>query len=120
MIMYTEPFFKFFIICFHEAQIIVGRGYTTFYLPLLKLACILLKIEIYNAGPSTRGRDPFLNFFLQKVRFVLFLLLFFRRFTIISDLDFDFERVLKLQQLLYFHPRTQALCKSSETIDDMK
>ena len=37
-----------------------------------------------------------------------------------SDLDFDFERVLKLQQLLYFHSRTQAICKSSETLDNMK
>ena len=53
--------------------------------------------------------------------FAVFLLLFFlRRCTIISDLDFVFERVLKLKQLLYFHPRTHALCKSSETIDDMK
>ena len=42
---------------------------------------------------------------------------FFRRCTIISDLDFDFKRV---QQLFHFHPKTQALCKSSETIDDMK
>ena len=48
------------------------------------------------------------------------MLLFFRRCTIISELHFDFERVLKLQQLLYFHPRTHAHCKSSETIDDMK
>ena len=38
----------------------------------------------------------------------------------ISDLDFDFERVLKLQKLLCFHPRAYARCKSSETIDDMK
>ena len=43
-----------------------------------------------------------------------------RRYTIISDLDYDFERALKLQELLFFHPRTQALSKSSETIDDMK
>ena len=63
---------------------------------------------------------PSLNFLLQKVHFVLFLLFFPRRYTIFSDLDFDFERVLKLQQLLSFHPRTQALCKSSETIDNMK
>ena len=40
--------------------------------------------------------------------------------SIISDLDYDFERVLKFQQLLFFHPRTQAFCKSSESIDDMK
>ena len=32
----------------------------------------------------------------------------------------ELERVLKLQQLLCFHPRTHALCKSSETVDDMK
>ena len=31
-----------------------------------------------------------------------------RRCNIILDLVFDFERVLKLQQLLYFHRRTQA------------
>ena len=27
---------------------------------------------------------------------------------------------VKLQQLLYFHPRTKAFCNSSETVDDMK
>ena len=37
-----------------------------------------------------------------------------------SRLDFDFKHVLKLQQLLYFHSRTQTLYKSSGTIDDMK
>ena len=42
------------------------------------------------------------------------------RCTIISEFGFDFERVFKLQQLPYFYSRTQALCKSSETIDDMK
>ena len=36
-----DPFLKFFIIYFREAQIIVGRKCTTFY---LKLACILLKV----------------------------------------------------------------------------
>ena len=81
---------------------------------------MLFKIEIYNAGRRHGGGTPPSIFFLQKVHFVVFLLLFFWRFTIISNIDFDFERVLKLQQLLYFHLRTQALCKSSETIDDMK
>ena len=83
----------------------VGRKYATFYLLLLRLACILLQIEVYDAGSPTRERDP---------------LPLLRRCTIVSDLHFDFECVLKLQQLLFFHPRTQALCKSSETIDDMK
>ena len=91
----------------------VGRNYTTFYLPLLKLACILLKIEIYNVGSWIGGRDPLPQFFSTKSSFCTFLTTFFsRRCTIISDLDFDFERVLKLQQLLFFHPRTQALSKS--------
>ena len=94
-----------------------GIKYTAFYLSQLKLACILLKIEVYNAGPSTRGRDPLSQFFSAKSSFCSF---FARRCTIISDLDFDFERVLKLQQLLYFHSRTQAICKSSETLDNMK
>ena len=99
----------------------VGKKYTTFYLPLLKLACILLKVEVYNAGLSTLGRDPFPQFFSTKSSFCSFFATFFpRRRTIISDLDFHFERVLKLQQLLYFQTRTQALWKSSETIDDMK
>ena len=99
----------------------VGREYTTFYLPLLKLTYILLKVEVYNAGLSTRGGTPTLNFFDKKFGFFWFFCYFFsRKCTIISDLGFDFERVLKLQQLLYFHSRTQALCKLSETIDDMK
>ena len=85
----------------------VRRRHITFYLPLLKLSCILLKIEFYKARPTTRGRDPFNQFLSTKILF-FFLLFFSRRSTIISDLDFDFERVLKLQQLLYFHPRTQA------------
>ena len=50
--------------------------YTTFYLPLLKLACILLKIKVYNAGSWTRGRDPSLNFFSTKSFFFLLLLFF--------------------------------------------
>ena len=80
----------------------VGRKYTTFYLTLLKLAFILLKIEVYNAGPSTQGRDPLHKLFSTKRLFCSFFATFFpRRCTIISDLDFDFERVLKLQQLLY-------------------
>ena len=83
----------------------VGRVYTTFYCLLLNLPCILVKIEVYNAGPKTQGRDFLPNLFLQKVHFVLFFYLFFQRCTVISDLGFDFVRVLKLQ---YFHPRTQA------------
>ena len=99
----------------------VGRKYTTFYLPLLKLAYILSEIEVYNAGSSAWGRDPLPQFFSTKCSFCYFFATFvFWRYTIISDLDFYFERVLKLQQLPYSHPRTQALCKSSETIDDMK
>ena len=49
--------------------------YTKFYFPLLKLACLLLKIEVYKVGPSTQGRDPSLNIFPQKVHFALFLVL---------------------------------------------
>ena len=61
----------------------------------------------------------------SKVHFVFFVATFFATFlnffaTIISDLDFDFEHVLKLLHLLYFHPRTQALSKLSEIVDDMK
>ena len=96
------------------------RKYTTFYLPLLKLACILLKNTIYNARSSTQGRDP-LPLFSTKGSFCYFFATFFpRRCAINLDLDFVFEHFLKLQQLLYFHPRTQAFCKSSKTIDDMK
>ena len=68
----TGPVFFNYYFC--EAQIMVGRVYTTFYLPLLKIASILLKNEVYA----------------------------------ILDIDFDFKRVLKPQQLLYFHPKTQA------------
>ena len=36
----------------------VGRTYTTFYFPLLKSTCVLLKIEVYNAGSLNSERDP--------------------------------------------------------------
>ena len=68
-------------------------------------------MKFYNTGSSTRC-PPSIFFF--------FCYFFPRRCTIILDLDYDFERFLKLQQLLFFHPRTQALSKSSGTIDDMK
>ena len=103
----TGPVFFNYYFC--EAQIMVGRVYTTFYLPLLKIASILLKNEVYNAGLITLGKDPpppFFFFFLQKVHSVFFFLLFFRKRAIL-DLDFDFKPVLKPQQLLYFHPKTQ-------------
>ena len=99
----------------------VGKKYTTFYLPWLILACILLKIEVYNAVQMTLGRNPLQIFFSTKGSICSFFTTFFsRRCTIISYLDFDFERVLKLQQLLYFYPKNQAFCKSSETTDHMK
>ena len=98
----------------------VGRKYTTFYLPLLKLACVLFKIEVYNARPLTRRSDPLPHFFFTKKSFCSFFPLFFWRCTIISDLNVEFEHVLKLQQLLCFHLRSQTLSKSSETIDDIK
>ena len=67
------------------------------------------------------GEGPPLSILLSK-KFISFFFyyFFFRRCTIISNLDFDFERVLKLQQPLHFPQKTQALCKSSKTIDDMK
>ena len=60
------------------------------------------------------GEGPLPSSFFYK-KFILFFFCYFFswRCTIISDLDFDFERVLKLQQLLFFRPRTQALSKSS-------
>ena len=62
-------------------------------------------------------RTKFILFFFVATFFATFLNFFA---TIISDLDFDFEHVLKLLHLLYFHPRTQALSKLSEIVDDMK
>ena len=44
----------------------IGRIDTTFYLPLLKLACLLLKIEVYYPG---RMGTPPLIFFYKKVSF---------------------------------------------------
>ena len=102
--MHNEPF-----IYFREAQIVVISVYTTLHLPLLKLAFKLFKIEVYNAGTMTRGGTPSPQFFLQKSSFCSFFLFFFQWCTIISDLDFDFDRVLKRQQLLSFHPRIQVL-----------
>ena len=66
-----------------------------------------------------KGPPP--SMFCYKKLILFFLCFFyFRRCAIISDSDFDFERVLNRQQLLYFHTTTEALCKSSETMDDMK
>ena len=93
----------------------VGRKYTTFYLPLLKLACILLKTD------TGEGLPPSI-FFYEKFIFFFFFFCYFLSliYTVVSDLDLDFERALKTLELLYFHPRTQALRKLSETTDDMK
>ena len=86
----------------------IGSLCTTFYHPSLNLACILLNIEVYNAGMTTQGRNPLLQVFSTKSSFCsFFFLLFFRRCTTY----FDFKRVFKLQQLLYLYLRTQApLC----------
>ena len=65
---YRTNFFQHFIIYFREAHIIVGWKYTTLYL--------FLKIETYNTGPSTRGRDPLPQFFLYK-KFILFFFCYF-------------------------------------------
>ena len=74
---YRTNFSNSFIIYFGEAKIMVGINYTTFYLPLLKLVCILLKIEIYNAGSWTRGREPLPQFFSTKNSFCSFFTTFF-------------------------------------------
>ena len=62
---------------FREAQIVVGRKYTTFYLALVKLACISLKIEVFNAGLSARGRDSLPQLFSTKSSFCSFFTIFF-------------------------------------------
>ena len=68
----------------------VGRKYIiTGYLTLLKLACILLKNEVYNAGPTTQGGTHSPNFFLQKLYF--FSLHFSHSCATISDLDLIFN-----------------------------
>ena len=65
---------------------------------------------------------PSLNFFLQKVHFVLFLLLFFPGDVLLFQTQIlIFNVFLNFSNyVLYFHHRTQALCKSFETIDDIK
>ena len=75
---------NFFILYFYfrEAQIMTDRVCTTFYLPLVKLACIILKIEVYNTGPTA----PLPKKFFYKI--IIFFLLFLRRCTIISDLRY--------------------------------
>ena len=87
----------------------VGRVYSTFYLSLLKLACILLKIDVCNTGTMPWGRDPSFTFFSTKSSFCYFFLFFFCRdaLLVIYNLDLDFECVLTLPQLLFFHLRTQ-------------
>ena len=56
----------------------VGRVRTIFYLPLLKLACILLKIVqfIVQSRLHEEGTLSF-NLFLQKVNLALLLVLIF-------------------------------------------
>ena len=92
----------------------VGRKYTTFYLPLLKLACILLKTD------TGEGLPPSIFFYEKFILFLFFCYFLSLIYTVVSDLDLDFERALKILELLYFRPRTQALRKLSETTDDMK
>ena len=90
--------------CFREAQTMVGRVCTRFYLPLQKLRLTFIK-----QGQWHGGGNPFHNFFLQKVHFVLFFAYFLQEMYYYFRLrDFDFVRVLKPQQLLYFHTRAQA------------
>ena len=85
VIINIRPVFQIHYCLIRELQIMVSRAYTTFYLPMLQLSYIFLEIEVYNARPTTKGRDACLNFILQKVHAVPFFLLFFRRGTIISD-----------------------------------
>lgn len=73
---YRNHFLKLFIICFHEAQSMMGILYTTFYVTLLKLACALLKAEVYNTGPTTRER-PLPQFFSTESSIYSFFPLFF-------------------------------------------
>ena len=76
VIFIPTQFFKVFIYSC-KAQIMVGRKHTTkFYLSLLKLACMLLKIEVYIAGPTTRGGTPSSSFFRQKFSFFFFSYIF--------------------------------------------
>ena len=76
---------------------------------MLKLTCVFLKFDFIKHDRRHGGGTPLPNLFLQEFHFVLFFATFFQSFTIISDLNFDFKHVFKLQQLLYFHPSTQAL-----------
>ena len=76
VIINIRPVFQIHYCLIRELQIMVSRAYTTFYLPLLQLSYIFLEIEVYNALPTTKGRDACLNFILQKVHTVLFFLLF--------------------------------------------
>ena len=64
---------NFFILYFYfrEAQIMTDRVCTTFYLPLVKLACIILKIEVYNTGPTA----PLPKKFFYKI--IIFFYFFF-------------------------------------------
>ena len=76
VIINIRPVFQIHYCLIRELQIMVSRAYTTFYLPMLQLSYIFLEIEVYNARPTTKGRDACLNFILQKVHAVPFFLLF--------------------------------------------
>ena len=54
----------------------MGILYTTFYVTLLKLACMLLKAEVYNTEPKTRER-PLPQFFSTESSLYSFFPLFF-------------------------------------------
>ena len=75
VIINIRPVFQIHYCLIRELQIMVSRAYTTFYLPMLQLSYIFLEIEVYNARPTTKGRDACLNFILQKVHAVPFFLL---------------------------------------------
>ena len=58
VIVHIRPVFQIHYCLIRESQIMVSRAYTTFYLPLLQLSYIFLEIEVYNARPATKGRNP--------------------------------------------------------------
>ena len=69
VIMHTEPIFLNLYYLFSWSANYGRYKYITFYPLLLKLDCILLKIEVHNAVPWTRGRNPLPQFVSNKSSF---------------------------------------------------
>ena len=75
---YRTTFFNSFLFIFVKHKLaMVSRVYATFYISLLKLACILLKTEVITQGEMTPATGPLPQFFSTENSFLFSFFYFF-------------------------------------------